>query len=367
MGRHGVFAVDADGHVVELPEDVWEKYLTGPERERRPRYIKDNRDVMRVMLEGQLYPVPEGPGLGTMWGLKAASVRPGGADPRARLKDMDEEGLDVAILFPTVGLVFPALRDVKLASALCRAYNDWVHDYAQTDPKRLKPIAAVALQDPREAAAEAKRNVKRGFVGVAPGPWVGPEGKQLEHPDHDPFWAEVEDLSVPVCPHTGTGYNPPHPGADWFDRYIQTHMISHPFAQMVVAVSLICGGVLERVPRLKVLFCEAGCGWFPYWIERMDEHYEHLPKEERGGMKMRPSEYVERQCWVTCEGEEQGLAAAVGLVGEDKIMLATDYPHWDMEYGRTVKAILGRQDMTQSAKEKVLGLNAAKVFGITSF
>jgi predicted TIM-barrel fold metal-dependent hydrolase len=363
MGRHGVFAVDADGHVFE-PEDTWDRYMTGPPRERRPRYVRDNQGKLRALLEGRLYMTPEGPGIGNIGGWDAARVRPGGSDPHARLRDMDEEGLDVAVLFPGVAMGFQGIRDRDLAAACCRAYNDWVHDYARADPRRLRPVAVVPLQDPQAAAAEARRMVKNGFVGIMVGPWVGQEAKQLGHPDHDPFYAEAQELGVPVCPHACTACNLPYPGLEWFDRFFHTHMISHPFAQQMASVSLVCGGVLERFPRLKVLFCEAGCGWFPWWVERMDEHYEHLPKEERCGLTMKPSEYVERQCWVTCEPGESGLAAAVGLIGEDKIMIASDYPHWDMEFGGSVVNVMRRPDLTRPAKEKVVGQNAARLFGV---
>lgn len=363
MGKFG-FVVDCDGHVTE-PEEIWANYMIGPMKELRPRYVEDNRGIPRVMLEGRLYPTPEGPGVGNIAGLNAVNLRPGGGDPHARLKDMDEDGIDVAVLFPGVAMGFPGIRNVELARAVCQAYNDWVYDYAHADPHRLKPTALVPLQDPKSASAEARRNVKRGFVGIMVGPWVGQEAKQLGHPDHDPFWAEVQELGVPVCPHAATAWNLPYPAAPWFDKFFHTHMMSHSYAQLTAAVSLICGGVIERFPRLKILFCEAGCGWFPWWVHRMDEHYEHLPKEELCGLKMKPSEYVERQCWVTCEPEEKEIAFVTKLMGEDKVMMATDYPHWDMQSAKHIKMLLDRDDMSRSAKEKVMGLNAAKLYGFS--
>ena len=364
MGKLGVFAVDCDGHVFEQ-DWIWEKYMVGPIRELRPRTVLDNRGLKRTMLEGRLYPTPEGPGVGNFGGLDNVCSRPGGYDPHERLKDMDADGLDIHVLFPGIAMGFQGIRNVELAKAVCQAYNDWLYDFTLANPERLKGIAVVPLQDPQAAALEARRMVKKGLVGIMVGPWVGQEAKQLDHPDHYPFWAEVQELGVPVCPHAATAFNLPYPGLNWFVTNFQTHMISHSFAQMMAATSLVAGGIVERFPRLKILFCEAGCGWYPYWIDRMDEHYENMPEDQLNGLKMKPSEYFERQCWVTCEPEEEMIGVVAKLVGDDKVMMATDYPHWDMQEEKHYRRLLNREDIPRATREKVMGLNAAKLFGLS--
>jgi predicted TIM-barrel fold metal-dependent hydrolase len=156
--------------------------------------------------------------------------------------------------------------------------------------------------------------------------------------------------------------NIPVPGADRFDNYVQVHALSFPFDQMSALTALVLGGVLERHPRLRVAFLEAGVGWAPYFLERLDEHV-----EKRGGQvpgcKRPPSEYAARgQCLFTCEPEEKGLRAAIDALGADRIMYASDYPHWDSDFPETVAAIRDRRELSDAEKAAVLGDTAASFY-----
>jgi predicted TIM-barrel fold metal-dependent hydrolase len=141
-------------------------------------------------------------------------------------------------------------------------------------------------------------------------------------------------------------------------------MISHPFEQMLAVLSMICGGILERYPRLRVSFMEAGCSWMPYWLERMDEHYESYGWEAPE-LTMAPSEYFRRQCAVSCDVYEKGLAYAVGQLGEDCVVFMSDYPHSDGVFPGSVEAIRTRQDLSELAKRKILGGNAVRLLKLS--
>ena len=139
-------------------------------------------------------------------GVRTHMERPGGYDPRARLADMDEEGIDVAVLYPTSMLTW--VEEPDLFGAACRAYNSWLHDYCAEAPTRLYPVAVVPVQDLDAAKAELTRCVDQlgcKAVMVRPAPYL--DTKPLYHPDYDQFWAAVAETGVPIGVH-------PSPHAD---------------------------------------------------------------------------------------------------------------------------------------------------------
>jgi predicted TIM-barrel fold metal-dependent hydrolase len=135
-------------------------------------------------------------------------------------------------------------------------------------------------------------------------------------------------------------------------------MTSHPFEQMLSITAIIAGGVLDRFPKLKVGFLEAGVGWLPYWMERFDEKY-LMRKSEMEPLKMMPSDYVKQnRCYFTCEGEESALPLAIEIFGDECMMYASDYPHWDTEWPHTVSHVVRRKDISDKTKQKILADNA---------
>ena len=128
------------------------------------------------------------------------------------------------------------------------------------------------------------------------------------------------------------------------DRYCLFHLHAHPMEQMTAAASLILGGVLERHPRLRVGFMEAGCGWVPYWLERMDEHAENY-RFELPHLKERPSAYFRRQCFVSFELEERAVSYVAETVGPQTLVFASDFPHHDCFFSGAVEKIRRRADL----------------------
>ena len=228
------------------------------------------------------------------------------ADSETRLKVMDDEGIDRVALFPTHALRLGGVRQPQLAPALFRAYNNWLAEHCAPDKERLLGVAMIPLQEPELAVQEAKRAV--GELGHR-GLFISPhpvDNRNLDHQAYEPLWELAEQLNVPALVHVSTGIRLPTAGAERFDRYSLFHLHAHPFEQMTAAASLILGGVLERHPRLRVGFLEAGCGWVPYWLERMDEHAENY-RFELAHLKERPSVYFRRQCFVSFELEERDV------------------------------------------------------------
>ena len=194
--------IDCDGHLVE-PPDLWQRYLEGGLRAKAPRLVADRNGGTRIALEDRLYPHPEGNGKGFP-GLPAGGFRrdEGGRfharpaiSPQARLAAMDQEGIDIAVPFPTLGLYTVDAREPELNAAICRAYNNWLHEeYLAADRRRLVGVGMLTLLDIGAAVDELHRVVTAlGFKGVylRPNPVGGrklPVGALVEHDgDPEPF------------------------------------------------------------------------------------------------------------------------------------------------------------------------------------
>ena len=357
--------VDADGHVVE-PEAAW----AGLPDEQRPRIHADANGYEHVVVGAtEILAVPLGslarPG-STFDDPSSfrplAEAQPGGSDPVARLADMDREGIDQAVLYPTIGLYFSLVEEPAGGVALARAYNDWLAAYCAADPRRLFGAALLPLQDPGAAADELRRAVSDlGFVAgfVRPNPCAG---RSLPDRAYEPLWRAAEELDVPIGVHEGSSVSVPTLGSDRPFNPLLLHAVSHSFEAMLACGQLIAFGVLERHPALRVVFLESSGGWAPFWLERLDEQAESF-----GGfcpeMRLRPSEYFARQCAISFEVGERTLPALAPLVGSERIVWGSDYPHHDATFPGAVEAIRATVAPCPTATQaRVLGLNARTLY-----
>jgi predicted TIM-barrel fold metal-dependent hydrolase len=140
--------------------------------------------------------------------------------------------------------------------------------------------------------------------------------------------------------------------------------MSHPFEQMAACAGLLFGGVMERHPDLRFVFLESGCGWLPYWLERLDGHWEnwsgHLPE-----VKQRPSETFRRQCFVSMDPDDACAPGVIEQVGDGCLVWASDYPHTDAPFPGAVKQTLEvLQDVPEASRRRVLGENALRLYAL---
>jgi hypothetical protein len=366
--------IDADGHVIE--EGInWQERLDTAFRGRAPQIYRDFRNRPRILMEGRVWPIVEGPGLGNPgifsedWSMENR-YRKGMRDPAARLEDMNLEGIDVAVLFGTlIGLAAANIADPSLANAVCRAYNDWLAEFCAREPARLKGVALLPLQNVGLAVAELERATGKLSMPTAMLP-TNVHGKNLDHPDFYPFYDAAQAIGVPLCCHAGVGHNgmpglygTQNAGSERFDVYFYTHAVSFPFEQMIAMISVIGGGIMDLYPRVRFAFMEAGAGWLPYWAERMDEHYEML-RPQVPKLKRLPSEHIGGgRIFVACDPDEKMLPQVLDLVGEDVIIYASDYCHWDSRFPDSVRLIADRSKLSEQTKRKILGENALRFFG----
>jgi hypothetical protein len=281
-------------------------------------------------------------------------------DVSVRLADMDVQGIDVAVLYPTTALLIGRARGPKLAVALSRAYNDLAHSYCSQSP-RLQAVAIIQVHNVPEAVKELRRAVTElGLVGVTL-PAHG-HGKNLGDAEFHPIYAEAERLGVPVAIHASGGVGSASSEANAFDKFISVHTIGHPFPQMFQLTGMIFGGIPELFPQLRLMYLEAGASWVPYWMERMDREYK-LRAVEAPLCRVNPTEYVcSGRIFFSCEASESLLPVVVSKIGEDVLLYASDYPHWDMDYPDSARELWARNDLSERLKRKILGENARRVY-----
>ncbi|MHB8621584.1 MAG: amidohydrolase family protein, partial [Chloroflexota bacterium] len=238
-------------------------------------------------------------------------------------------------------------------------------EYAGAAPTRLAASAMLPLSDVNAAVQELHRAVADlGMIGgfMRPNPICG---RNLEDRYYDPLYRAAEELGVPLMTHEATGVYVPAAGADRFESFVLTHATSHFFEAMLAVASFTVGGILERFPGLQVIFLEGGCGWLPYWLDRLDEHCERRPAEV-SYLSALPSEYFARQCYVTCDPDEKNIDRVVARFGDDKILFASDYPHWDAIIPGHVAELRENPTLSEAAKAKIFGSNAARLFKATA-
>ncbi len=336
--------IDADGHITE-PATLWKDYAEPAYRDRLIRVAPGDEGRDELWIEGERRPRSNPAPASIPQGFSDRSRRltwedvlPGGYDPQARLRVLDEEGIDLALLFPTIYLLWGDIQDPGTAAAACRAYNNWMADFCRHDPERLYGVGLVPLQDLSEAVRETERIASLNLRAAL----VRPErfqGLALNDPACERFWAAVQDCDLSVAVHGSFGTRMESFSSRRYENPFFTHMICHPFEQMAACLDIVCGGVLSRFPRLRVGFFESGLGWLVYWLDRMDEHFEQMhgftPWLDR-----KPSEAFREQCFISMDagdGVALGEVARRGLA--TTVLWGSDYPHYDCVYPGAFKAL----------------------------
>jgi predicted TIM-barrel fold metal-dependent hydrolase len=380
VANGNVITVDADGHVLE-PRDVWQRYLEPNLREHAIRIERDADGVECLLVDGRSHMGLRGR-LGALGGIGMDSADlmtvgqrsyedgcpPGGYDPSARLKVMDDEQIDVVLLYPTIGIAWEGMvGDPQLATAYCRAYNRWLVDFCSVDRRRLVPIAHISLLDPAGAVTEVERARRDGCAGV----YLSPDppsrgGMQFDDPKLARFWSTVQDLDMPVAFHvvarSSTMLAPWH-GAN--DGPIGAVVFAFTFLAldvMAAFTSMMTRGLFETYPRLRLAVLEAGSNWITAWLDRLDHKSEIM--RPFSSLKLLPSEYFKRQCVISAEPDESLTAAIVEHLGADYVIWASDYPHLDASF-HVVDSLRERiARLPEDAQRKVLGGNALRFYGL---
>lgn len=330
--RNGWRVLDADAHVVE-PLGLFGDEHTNPwdHPATTPRVPCGDFELVRDQLEH-------------------------GFDAPSYLRAMDRQGIDAAVLYPSLGLFVPFLPelDATASARACRAYNDWIAQYCATDPARLTGVGVVPLADPALAAEEARHVASLGLAGV----FVRPNflyGRNLGDRAYDPLYEAIVESGLVLGVHEALGLRgSPTIGSDRFGGFALRHAHSHTMEQMAAAASLLLEGALERHPDLRVAFLESGTGWLPYWLARLDDHWEWMHDTELAEVSLRPSEYFARQCVISSDPEDRLARWAVETVGADHVMWGSDFPHPDATFPGAVDEFIADAGLDDEALDAVL-------------
>jgi predicted TIM-barrel fold metal-dependent hydrolase len=369
MAKNGFKVFDSDMHLVE-PADLWERYIDPAYKDRAPKGLSRHPRDLGVQVAGHTFPAENRsythaitPIMTQQMDIYAESETQGW-DSASQVKAMDNEGIDLAVLFPSRGLFTLGTGDLEpgLATAISRAYNDWLAEFCADGSGRLFGAGMIPPHDIDGAIHEARRAVHElGFKTV----FVRPNlvhGRNWHDTYYDPLWTEIEKLGVPLSFHEGGRVDLPQPG-DNFETHMLYHTCTHSMAMMLAAVDVVGGGVCERFPGLTMAFLEGNCSWAPWLLWRLDEHWEMSAAYDHPDLKIAPSEYFRRQCYlsVECDEEPAEMVTRYGL--EDRIVFSTDYPHADSKYPKSVDRFL-RMPLTDQTKRKFLWDNCAKLYGL---
>ena len=371
MGKHWV--ISSDDHVFE-PADLWTSRMEPRFRDRAPRIVR--------LEDGDWWMVEEfrGPGIGA--GAQAGrrfdepekltaadlveNIRPGGYIPEEHIKDMEIDGIDVSIVYPTAGILIHGIKDSELLSAIFSTYNDWVAEFCQPFPDRLKAVALVNIDNIEEGIREMERSRKMGLIGALI-PVYPSEERPYASPDYEPLWAAAQDLEMPLSLHLGTN----RPGQEYEFNILYNLKPRLSFWANIdhwVRMSLgdmIYTGVFERYPKLYVGSIEMELSWVPHFLDRLDYGYTQRPGGIAGyrfKSDMLPSDFFHRNAFVSFQEDALGIRDR-DIIGVDNLLWGADYPHFESTFPRS-QEILAEilADCTAEEKAKIVGGNAIRLY-----
>jgi predicted TIM-barrel fold metal-dependent hydrolase len=334
-GSKGVI-ISSDSHVMERP-DLWKKGVPEKFREEAPL--------------SPPHKVGEG-----------FQAHAGGWDPKARIKEMETDGLSAEVLYPTLGLDLFALDDAAMQEACFRVYNDWLIEYCRADNRRLVGVPAISVYNVDNAVKELERCLKAGLKGAII--WQAPHPDLPFHSSHyDRFWAAAQDMDAPVSLHilTGHSYNKDKERRKGVEHYRGSVNLK----LMDIANALfefIFYGVLQKYPKLKIITVENEVGWLPFMFQQWDYYYRRFRGVNPPPITRDPSEFAREQIYSAFFNDSVG-GHNLAWWGQDNCMWSNDFPHPNSTWPNSLKVIqrdLGH--LPPQTQTKVLCTNVSRLY-----
>ena len=363
--------ISADSHV-NPPKDLWVRDCPAEFKNRAPRvesgpmgdyWVTDSQVSGAIGLDSSAGRKPEEykPS-----GLTYKEMRPGAYDPKARLEDMDLDGVDAEVLY-FGGPVTQHAADPALRRYVVQRYNDWMVELSKAAPTRLVGLAHIPLLDLDEAQRELTRVAKAGLKGFHIDPFPDERGgKPLWDAAYEPFWALVQETGLPMSFHivgprkqnVVEVFSNPTPGLK------ETFIAIAPMSIAETVSTLVFTGILARHPTLRFVLVECGIGWIPYFLERMDQTFNKHRFWTKSIITEKPSTYWYRQGHATFIQDLAGVAER-HRAGLTNIMWSTDYPHSDSTWPKSREVLVEHfKDVPASERALIAGGNAAALYGL---
>jgi predicted TIM-barrel fold metal-dependent hydrolase len=348
--------IDGDGHVMEDNAGII-THMSGPYRE-----IAQRKGVIFPPLDhlhaGRAVETPP-----------QRDQRPG-VGPQGWLDFLDDVGIEWTVLYPTTALAYGKIVSLDYAVAVCRAYNDWLHDSYMKFNARFKGMALIPMQDPEEAAAELRRAVTElGMLGaMMPSNGLA---QPLGAKTYWPVFAEADRLGCCLAVHGGV-----HDrfGLDHMNMYVPVHALGHPWGLTVNCANIVYNGIFDRFPRVRIAFLEGGVAWLLLLLERLhashETHFQYIPPGEFGVREGEdPLAYIKQliqdgRLFIGCETEELTMPFAVKIVGNGPFIYSSDFPHEVTKEScrRDIGELIESREITQEDKEAILCGNAERFY-----
>jgi uncharacterized protein len=278
-------------------------------------------------------------------------------DSALRIKDMDEEGVDAQLIVPHVANGHP---DPEVEMAFIRAEHRFFDDFCKPYPHRLKTMLEVTPRAIEDSVKEIKRWAREPWA-VAIRPTL-PQDYPIDHPDMDPIWKAADEEGLAVVHHSfALGY-PGH--RDLWQNPFLGRMASHPWGAMRFVAAMLCSGILDRYPNLRIAVLESGFGWLPFWAKRMDDQVDYVGYV--ANLKHKPSEYMEGGrffCSIVIHEGPEMVEMVNHAMGDEVLMFGSDYPHSESRFPESVDRVLGWENLTPEEVHKLMWDNAVRAFG----
>ena len=337
--------IDADAHVIET-ENTW-NYMSESELQFRPQIVgpvsASDTTATYWMVDGRLH-------ARTNVGKETPQSAREMSDIEKRLRHMDELGVDVQVLYPTLFLT-PITRRAEVQAALYRSYNRWLAEIWKKAPHRLRWVAAVPLLSMEQTLAEMRFGKEHGACGVFV---CGLEAeRRLSDSYFFPLYEEASRLDMPVCVHSGNASFAVH------DFFIQDSGFSK-FKLAVVGAfhSVVFDQIPERFPKLKLAFIEVSAQWIPYVVRDLGRRF------KRRGRPLSDNLLRDNRIYVACETTDD-LAYVVQYAGEDNLVIGSDYGHADTSAEiEALRRLREEGKVPARVVNKILDDNARALYGL---
>jgi uncharacterized protein len=384
MALPNVKVIDADTHMTEQ-HDLWTSRAPAKYKDRVPQVARLD-GIACWCVDGTIMGRAGAGGVVDVDGNKGRSFEGlyeweqeqghiASYDPVARVKLLDEIGIWGQIVFPgVVGLggqgLASIVEDIELRTVCLEIFNDASAEIQANSGNRLMPMGLLPAWDIDACVREAERIGSLGLRGVN----ITSDPQDLGSPDlaspaWDPVWEACSSLGLPVHFHIGASlttmnYFGTYP---WDSHDDDTKLAIGGTLLFIgnarVVVNIICSGMLDRYPDLKIVSVESGAGWVPFICEALDYELSENATQKKARMPLTPKEYFQRNIYATMWFEHTNIAQVVAAVGEDNIMFETDFPHPTCLYPAPLKtAEHNMEGLSETAKRKILGENAAKLY-----
>jgi hypothetical protein len=345
--------IDIDTHLTDAAPDMWAPYFTAAESGLVPRVV-EHEGTRRLLVGDMLLPKPSGPGIGSPLGIGATTHV---ASLAERLSFIEQLNIEHSFLLPGfVGLAAHTVADRDARRVLARAHNDLLHDLT-AGIKQIEFAPVVLPDDPEWSIGHLRRYRDRAHLyGVVSRPTTADTRPYRAGLDNS-LLSYLRDEGIVLMLHGATGYHQRSPIADEFDDYRFTHVFSHPFEQMVALTDLLGSGAMSD--GLRVAIVEAGCGWFPWFLGRLQEHFDHTGGCSR--VPVRAAEVAAQQMLLGVTPDDEGIAGMVEAGFAGILAFGSDFPHWDAVPPESVDELRARQ--SPQIAERILYRNAHEFFG----